>query len=181
MSGSITKTLTLLTFTLIGTTTIGLVPKADAQIQQTLGQCIKELNQRGIYSGAADRCEKLLQTQAPVQTLGQCIGGLNAVGIYSEAADRCQRLLSTQAQNQNQNLPPRTPPPAVVPGGSPQAIADCMKKLMYERRPVCTRSYCAQLRSPAENANDNFGGWQWQIVRTEISETAAVQACQNAR
>lgn len=61
-------------------------------------------------------------------------------------------------------------------GGSPQAISNCMKNLMYEQRLVCTRSYCSQLRR-----EDGYGGWQRQTVRTETSEAAAVQACQNAR
>jgi len=57
-----------------------------------------------------------------------------------------------------------------------QAIAACMKSLMYEQRLVCTRSYCSQL-----SREDGFGGWQLQTIRTGISETGAVQACQNAR
>lgn len=61
-------------------------------------------------------------------------------------------------------------------GGSPGAIADCMKNLMYEQRLVCTRNYCSQLRQEA-----GYGGWQLQTVRTGISEAAAVQACRNAR
>lgn len=71
-------------------------------------------------------------------------------------------------------------PPQQQPqiGGSPQAIADCMKKLMYERKLVCTRTGfpgCSNFPS------EGFGGWQTQNVRTSISETAVVQACQNAR
>ena len=61
-------------------------------------------------------------------------------------------------------------------GGSPQAIAACLKNLMYEQRLVSTRSYCSQL-----NREDDYGGWQLPTVRTGISEAAAVQACQNAR
>ncbi len=64
------------------------------------------------------------------------------------------------------------------PGGSPAAIAACMKKLMYERKLVCTRTgfpSCSSIPS------EGFAGWEMQDVRTEISETAAVQACQNAR
>ena len=65
-------------------------------------------------------------------------------------------------------------------GGSPEAIASCMKKLMYERKPVCTESSCFSLRSPEENANRSFGGWQWQTVRTSTSENSAVRVCRNA-
>lgn len=68
------------------------------------------------------------------------------------------------------------PQPQPQIGGSPQAITSCMKNLMYEQQLVCTRSYCSQLRREA-----GYGGWQLQTVRTGISETAAVQACQNAR
>ena len=66
-------------------------------------------------------------------------------------------------------------------GGSPEAIASCMQKLMYERKPVCTESSCFSLRSPEENANRSFGGWQWQTVRTSTSENAVVRACRDAR
>jgi hypothetical protein len=86
---------------------------------------------------------------------------------------------------------PASPTPAATPavqppviyqpqqpqiGGSPQAIGNCMKNLMYEQQLVCTRSYCSQL-----NREDGWGGWQLQTVRTQTSEVAAVQACQNAR
>jgi hypothetical protein len=47
---------------------------------------------------------------------------------------------------------------------------------MYEQKLVCTRSYCSQFRQEA-----GYSGWELQAVRTGISETAAVQACQNAR
>jgi hypothetical protein len=45
--------------------------------------------------------------------------------------------------------PPQTPviyQPQPQIGGSPQAIANCMKNLMYEQRLVCTRSYCQNAR-----------------------------------
>lgn len=64
------------------------------------------------------------------------------------------------------------------PGGSPAAIATCMKKLMYERKLVCTRT---GFPSCSSIPHEGFAGWEMQDVRTEISETAAVQACQNAR
>jgi len=63
------------------------------------------------------------------------------------------------------------------PGGSPQAITDCMKRLMYERKLVCTRSSFTCSYFPSEG----FAGWEMQDVRTEISDAVAVQACQNAR
>jgi hypothetical protein len=59
--------------------------------------------------------------------------------------------------------------------GSPQGISDCMKRLMYQRKLVCTRQRCSHFPS------EGFGGWEMQDVRTEVSEAAAVQACQNAR
>ncbi|MDX2255878.1 MAG: hypothetical protein NW214_10205 [Pseudanabaenaceae cyanobacterium bins.39] len=61
--------------------------------------------------------------------------------------------------------------------GSPEAIASCMKKLMYERKLVCTRTEFSCSAFPREG----FAGWQTQDVRTDISESAAVRACRNAR
>ena len=52
-----------------------------------------------------------------------------------------------------------------------------MKKLMYERELVCTRTQFSCSAFPQEC----FAGWQTQDVRTDISESAAVQACKNAR
>jgi hypothetical protein len=61
-------------------------------------------------------------------------------------------------------------------GGSPEAISDCMRKLMYERKLVCTRvDGCSMI------PQEGFAGWQTQNVRTGISEYAVVQACRNAR
>lgn len=151
-------------------------------------------------------CQNTLSSQPPTESLGSCVSGLNQVYPYrvetttnNRHQEICARLLQAQQNNANQQrqmpaqnpypypypypypaLPGGNPYPA-LPGGSPQAISQCMRNLLYERRPVCTRSYCAQLGSPAENANNNFGGWQWQTVRTETSESAAAQACQNAR
>ncbi len=75
---------------------------------------------------------------------------------------------------------PQQPPVIYQPrrqiGGSPQAIGNCMKNLMYEQQLVCTRSYCSQV-----SREDGWGGWQLQTVRTQTSEVAAVQVCQNAR
>ena len=70
------------------------------------------------------------------------------------------------------------PQPQPQIGGSPQAIVDCMKRLMYERKLVCT---CTGFPGCSSFPSEGFGGWQTQNVRTSISETAAVQACQNAR
>jgi hypothetical protein len=63
-------------------------------------------------------------------------------------------------------------------GGSPEAIASCMKKLMYERKLVCTRD---SINACSAYPQDGWAGWQAQDVRTDISESAAVQACKNAR
>ncbi len=112
------------------------------------------------------------------QTLGECISDLRQQGFYSkDAADRCQKLLEGQNQFPNR-FPDRWDRrnSSFERGGNPQAISDCMNKLMYEQRLVCTRSYCSRL-SP----QDGFGGWQRQTVRTAISEDAAVRACRNAR
>ncbi|MCY7367967.1 MAG: hypothetical protein LH474_07425 [Chamaesiphon sp.] len=79
---------------------------------------------------------------------------------------------------------PSPQPPAVVyppypyptVGGSPQAIQQCMNSLLYTRQLVCTReSGCSRI------PQEGFGGWQYDNVRTKTSDTAAAQACQNAR
>jgi hypothetical protein len=99
-------------------------------------------------------------------------GACNPFGCPNPGADPCTPFGCPASPT------PSSAPPARQPqiGGSPQAIASCMKNLMYEQRLVCTRSRCSQL-----NREDGWGGWQLQTVRTEISEAAAVQACQNAR
>jgi hypothetical protein len=75
--------------------------------------------------------------------------------------------------------PPATAPLVVYPnqsmGGSPEGIPKCMQKLLYERKLVCTRDSCSRI------PREGFGGWQSQNVRTDLSESAAAQACQNAR
>lgn len=74
---------------------------------------------------------------------------------------------------------PATPPLIVYPnqsiGGSPEGISKCMQKLLYERKLVCTRDSCSRI------PREGFAGWQSQNVRTDLSESAAAQACQNAR
>jgi hypothetical protein len=60
-------------------------------------------------------------------------------------------------------------------GGSPEGIHKCMQGLLYKRQLVCTRDSCSQI------PQEGFGGWKYQNVRTDISEPAAAQACQNAR
>lgn len=71
---------------------------AVAQGPQTLGQCIRDLNQQGFYTqDAADRCEQALRRQPPAETLGQCITQLRQQRFFvAEASDRCQRLLAHQ-------------------------------------------------------------------------------------
>jgi len=65
--------------------------------------------------------------------------------------------------------------------GDPKAILQCMNGLLYVRKPVCTRVSCSRGDTPEEHANYGTGGWQWQTVRTEISESTAADACRNAK
>lgn len=63
--------------------------------------------------------------------------------------------------------------PNPVSGGSPQAIRQCMENLLYRTE--------VQKPFPGWNCVPNDVNCRTVRVRTEISETAAVQACQNAR
>ncbi len=60
------------------------------------------------------------------------------------------------------------------PTQSPEAVAKCMRRLLYTRKLVCTRTDFPRCSSiPSEG----FAGWQTQDVRTDISEDAAAKAC----
>ncbi|MBD1848207.1 hypothetical protein H6F89_33620 [Cyanobacteria bacterium FACHB-63] len=186
----------------IAGSTVTVFPMADAAIangNQRLAQCTKELNDAypyrvdsDVYYKHVQLCVNTLASQSPVETLGQCVSGLNQVYPYradSDVNNRHIQICSSLLQNQQSNRPqPSQPQGGVIfvpaqggmmqpaPSGNGRAISTCMKNLMYEQRLVCTRSYCSQL-----SREDGWGGWQLQTVRTEISEAAAVQACQNAR
>jgi hypothetical protein len=72
--------------------------------------------------------------------------------------------------------PPYPYPPYPNVGGNPQAIQQCMNGLLYQRQLVCTReSGCSSI------PQEGFGGWEYRTVRTQTSDAAAAQACQNAR
>lgn len=158
---------------------------AQAQAQtQTFSQCVLQLY-RGPYSGkeAAESCLEVFKGKPAIEEFTTCVETLYKGPFSKDDAKSYCTQVSTNAQQPVQQSPyPYPPYPySPSPGGSPQAIADCMKKLMYERKPVCTRSGCFSLNTPEKNANQNFGGWRWQIVRTSIGESAAIQVCQNAR
>jgi hypothetical protein len=104
-------------------------------------------------------------------------GDLSRADALAKAEKTCAEQSQQPTRRNDEPREPRND----NSGGSPEAIASCMQKLMYERKPVCTRSDCARLSSPEENANNSFGGWQWQTVRTSTSENAAVRACREAR
>ncbi|MFW9259661.1 hypothetical protein [Nostoc sp. CALU 546] len=109
-------------------------------------------------------------------------GNLNRTDALAKAEQTCAEQ---SPKNNAQPTPIMIIPTNGIPannipnaGGSPKAITDCMKRLMYERKLVCTRSGfpgCSHFPS------EGFAGWQMQDVRTELSEAIAVQACQNAR
>lgn len=105
-------------------------------------------------------------------------------GGLLNSRDALAKAEQTCAEESRRNTVPPNPGPVNNPGwsgqagGSPTAIAACMKKLMYERKLVCTRT---GFPSCSSIPHEGFAGWEMQDVRTEISETAAVQACQNAR
>lgn len=62
-------------------------------------------------------------------------------------------------------------PPQQPAGGSADAIVKCMQGLLYKTARVCTAS------TPYGHCYQYGDG----LVRTEISEATAAQACQNAR
>jgi hypothetical protein len=176
-------------------TSLTTAPAIASGVSQTLGQCVEELKNAYPYSvdskvhfNHVQLCQNTLSVQPPAESLGHCVKSLNNVYPYSvDSATNnrhiqiCSDLLRVQQSNLNrpvQTLQPVQPVQPVQPrtvGGSPEAIASCMRRLMYERKLVCTRDRCSSIPS------EGFGGWQTQNVRTEISEDAAVQACQNAR
>jgi hypothetical protein len=176
-------------------TSLTTAPAIASGVSQTLGQCVQDLNKAYPYRVDSEGhfnhvqlCQNTLSVQPPAESLGQCVKSLNDVYPYradSETNNRhiqvCSNLLRVQQSNLNRPVQPVQPVQSVQPvqprtvGGSPEAIASCMRRLMYERKLVCTRNRCSSIPS------EGFGGWQTQDVRTEISEDAAVQACQNAR
>lgn len=104
-------------------------------------------------------------------------GNLMADNALAKAEQTCTQ---ESKKNNQQPVPVLLIPTNNIPsfGGSPQAITDCMKRLMYERKLVCTRSgFPGCSHFPTEG----FGGWEMQDVRTELSDATVVQACQNAR
>jgi hypothetical protein len=178
------------------TASLTTAPAIASGVSQTLGQCVQDLNKAYPYRVDSEAhfnhvklCQNTLSVQQPAESLGQCVKSLNDVYPYradGETNNRhiqvCSNLLRVQQSNLNQPVQP--PVQSVQPvqprpvGGSPEAITTCMRRLMYERKLVCTRTGFPRCSSmPSEG----FGGWQTQDVRTEISEAAAVQACQNAR
>lgn len=101
-----------------------------------------------------------------------------------EAVNQCRNEVGGNpagpVSNPNQNTPLIIIPggggttfPNPVGGGSPQAIQQCMENLLYRIE--------VQKPFPAWNCVPNDVNCKTVRVRTEISETAAVQACQNAR
>lgn len=170
-----------------------LLSAMPAQAQsQTFSQCVLSLY-RGPYSArdAATNCLDVFKDKPVNEEFTTCVEALYE-GPYSrnDSNNYCKQASANARQPEQQPERPPYPypyPPYPYPpypqqsGGNPQAVANCVKKLMYERKAVCTRGgSCARLNSPEENANNNFGGWQWQTVRTSISESAAAQACQGA-
>ena len=146
---------------------VGLLFGGQSSVAATplTGQCIRDLSPlRMTYEQRIDVC------QNADESTSKCVLDLAPLSMTNEQRVRACSRIAPPSQSQS--------PPLTIPSGSPQAIADCMRKLMYERRFVCTRSAPLVCFNPPE---EGFGGWQTQNVRTDISETAAVQACQNAR
>jgi len=118
------------------------------------------------------------------------LAGCNAFGCSQSSAADCNAFgcpnppmgASCTAFGCPASPQPAAPPPRPVIvnpnntiGGSPEGIQNCMRGLLYKRQLVCTRDRCSSI------PREGFGGWQSQNVRTELGESAAAQACQNAR
>lgn len=109
-------------------------------------------------------------------------GECNPWGCPNPGAGKCTPWGCPPSPAQPATAPSTQPTTVLIPaqsqiGGSPQAIAACMKGLMYEQKLVCTNTMFSCSSTP----KDGVGGWKAQTVRSGISEAAAVQACQNAR
>lgn len=153
---------------------------AKAQTNQSFSQCVLNLYS-GPYSAndAAKNCLTAFRGRAVNEEFTTCVIALyKGPFSQSDANQYCQRALESSASTtpDSEDIRERR-----RRGGDPQAIQQCMNGLLYVRKPVCTRSACARLSTPEENANNGFGGWQWQTVRTETSESTAADACRNAR
>ena len=153
-------------------------------VNETFSTCVENLSKRVYIDTAINGCQKAFSGYYVGETFSTCVENLSKRVYIDTARKTCKTALSNAKgefrPTQTTGSGTQSPLP-VQYGGDPQKIADCMKEVMYARRPVCTRNRCAQLGSPSENANTGFGGWQWQTVRTDISENAAAQACSNAR
>ena len=106
----------------------------------------------------------------------------------SPMGEKCTPFGCPPSPQPPQQQPATQQPPVVYPpypypaypypnvGGNPQAIQQCMNGLLYQRQLVCTRqSGCSRI------PQEGFGGWEYRNVRTQTSDVAAAQACQNAR
>lgn len=154
-------------------------------VGEPFSECVANLDElpNVRVDDAIGACQTVFVGDYVGETFSECIRKLDSLpnvrvddardvcAVVVENAEGLSFPASSRTESQR-NLPP---------SGDPQAISDCIQRLLYERRPVCTRSGCAQLSSPAENADRNFGGWQWQTVRTDVRESTAAEACQNAR
>ena len=101
-----------------------------------------------------------------------------------EAVNQCRNAVGGNSVTPTNNSNPNTPL-IIFPGGSgstltnplgggsPQAIQQCMENLLYRTE--------VQKPFPSWICVANDVNCRTVRVRTEISETAAVQACQNAR
>ncbi len=189
----------LITSVLLATVavTLGTVSQASAApSEQTLAQCIQEFNSQydsyNLTSRIRDKhtglCKKVLANQAPTQTLAQCVQDLNSqydsYNLTSQIRDKhtesCLELLSLQQAN----IRPSQPNPYLiqptVSGGSPQAIAACMDSLLYAKNQVCIDPW-GNVDKDCFFKNSSSSSTKIVRTRTEVSESTAAQACQNAR
>lgn len=124
---------------------------------QTLAQCVKELNDAypyradsAIHKRHTQSCLNYLATQRPMESLGQCVAGLNQVYPYRADSEitiahteTCSNLLKAQSSNFNPRVRPNSNGGRNnVPGSgryqpSPQEFANCVNGQIYKQKEVC--------------------------------------------
>jgi hypothetical protein len=180
-----------LLFTLLNSVAANIIASPAVFAQTPISDCINSLlytdtsfgRQRSkVSEQTASRVCTGVKTEQESQSVKSCFKSL----LYRETSFGSQRTdTSEETAIQACTIARDTPTPPTntgvilvpipnKPTQSPEAVAKCMRQLLYTRKLVCTRTgfpSCSSIPS------EGFAGWQTQDVRTEISEDAAAKAC----